>query len=80
MDSEERTVAGLTVRIDRLICVGFETCCEAAPELFRLDGDGIATFAETLDGTTPERVMEACRACPVDALTVVDAAGATLVP
>ena len=80
MDIEERVVAGLRVRIDRLICVGFETCCEVAPELFRLDDEGIATFAETADSASEEQVLEACRSCPVDALEAADASGVVLHP
>ena len=80
MDSEERVVAGLRVRIDRLICVGFETCCEVAPELFRMDEEDIATFADSADMATEDDVLEACRACPVDALQVFDASGAVLHP
>ncbi len=44
MDIEERQVAGLMVKIDRLICVGFETCVEVAPDLFQMDEEGIAIF------------------------------------
>lgn len=80
MDIEERSVANLTVKIDRLICVGFETCCDTAPELFRLDDEGIATFGPDAEAASRERILEACRSCPVDALTVVDSSGATLVP
>jgi ferredoxin len=80
MDIEERRVADLTVRIDRLICVGFETCVDLAPDLFRMDSGGIATFAERTEGVARERVLEACRACPVDALQVFDDSGAQLVP
>lgn len=76
---EERHVAGLRVRIDRTLCVGFGDCVEAAAEAFRLDGEGIVTFLE------PERVdrgrlVAACETCPVDALTVWDETGAQLVP
>ncbi|HAC05137.1 MAG TPA: ferredoxin, partial [Gemmatimonadetes bacterium] len=51
MDSEEREVAGVTVRIDRLLCVGFETCIEVAPDLFELDDEGIAVFCADTNGT-----------------------------
>ena len=80
MDSEERRLAGLTVRVDRLLCVGFETCVDLAPEFFRLDAEGIATFAEGADAVSPACVLDACRSCPVDALQVLDAAGNQVVP
>lgn len=80
MDSfEDREISGLRVRIDRLLCVGFGDCLTAAPEAFRLDEEGIATFAGG-DGVVRERLVVACAACPVDALTVWDADGNVLVP
>ena len=80
MDSEERRLAGLTFRVDRLLCVGFETCVDLAPELFLLDEEGIATFADAADSVPAACVLEACRSCPVDALQVLDAAGNQVVP
>jgi ferredoxin len=75
----ERVIAGLTVRIDELVCVGFGDCVGVAPEVFVLNGDGTVDFREvgTMD---PERLLEACRVCPVDALTVVDGSGRQRVP
>jgi len=80
MDSEEREVAGVTVRIDRLLCVGFETCIEVAPDLFALDDEGIAVFCADTNGTPHEDVLGSCKSCPVDALEVHDASGQKLVP
>jgi ferredoxin len=78
-DSEERRVGGLRIRIDRGLCVGFADCIEAAPEAFRLDGEGVVVFTqpETVDRG---RLLAACEACPVDALTVWDETGAEVVP
>ena len=80
MDSEEREVAGVTVRIDRLLCVGFETCIEVAPDLFELDDEGIAVVCADTNGTPHEDVLGSCKSCPVDALEVHDASGQKLVP
>ena len=71
-DIEERTIAGLVVRIDRLLCVGFGDCIEEAPDALVLDADGIATFTAGADALTRERVLAACRSCPVDAITVIE--------
>jgi ferredoxin len=43
---EERTVAGLLVRIDRRLCVAFETCIDVAPDVFRFDATGVVTFVD----------------------------------
>lgn len=79
-DVEERAVGGLRIQIDRQLCVGFGDCVEAAPQAFRLDGENIVVF-RTEAGTVPrERLLAACEACPVDALTVWDGDGTQLAP
>ena len=78
-DFEERIVAGLRVRIDRNICVGFGDCVKEAPEGFKLDDGGVAVFVEP-DTVERDRLLRACDACPVDAITVWDQAGTQLVP
>lgn len=80
MDIEERQVAGLMVKIDGLICVGFETCVEVAPDLFQMDEEGIAIFTSDTNEVDKETVLEACKECPVDALVVLDASGNQLHP
>lgn len=79
-DHEERRLGELTVRIDRLICVGFGDCVQGAPSPFELDEEGIATFTPAADSVEPTPLLEACRACPVDAITVVGPDGEELVP
>jgi ferredoxin len=79
-DDQERAIAGLSVRIDRLLCVGFEDCAVRAPTVFRLDGEGIACFTEAGGPIDADTLVGACRACPVDALTVIDAGGKMLAP
>ena len=75
----ERVVHGLRVAIDRGVCVGFGDCVKEAPEAFVLDDDEVATFREP-QAVERERLLRACDACPVDAITVWDAAGQQLVP
>jgi ferredoxin len=76
----ERRVAGLTVRIDRLLCVGFGDCIDEAPESFELDAEGVVVFRERPDVAGRERIVRACAACPVDALTVLDEGGRQIAP
>ena len=75
----ERVVAGLRIRIDRDLCVGFGDCVKLAPEAFNLDADGLAVFVEP-DRIEPAPLLAACDACPVDAITVWDDAGVQIVP
>lgn len=77
---EERVVAGLTVRIDRHLCVGFGDCIPPAPDAFAFDDEGVVTFLPTADGTTRDELVEACESCPVDALTLLEPGGDRLVP
>lgn len=77
---DERTIAGLTVRIDRTLCVGFGDCVTAAPDAFALDDEDIAVFRTEAERVVRAELVRACEACPVDALSVLDAAGRQLVP
>ena len=79
MSLSERTVHGLRIVIDRDQCVGFGDCAKEAPEGFKLDADTIAVFVEP-EVVERERLLRACDACPVDAITVWNAAGAQIVP
>jgi ferredoxin len=79
-DQIERVVGDLTIRIDRLLCVGFGDCIEVAPEAFEFDADGIVAFKESITEVPRERLITACDICPVDALTVIDSEGLQIIP
>jgi ferredoxin len=78
-DIEERRIAGLTVRIDRQLCVGFGDCMDEAPDAIVFDDQGIATFTDSVDHLGREHVIAACLICPVDALTAYED-GALIAP
>jgi len=75
----ERMVQGLRIVIDRNQCVGFGDCVKEAPEGFKLDEESVAVFVAP-EAVERERLLRACDACPVDAITVWDSAGRQLVP
>ncbi len=79
-ETEERTIAGLRVQIDRDLCVGFGDCVSEAPEGFSLDEEDIAVFGTDPASVEREKLLRACDVCPVDALTVWDTDGSQLVP
>lgn len=79
-DFLERKVGSLTVRIDRTTCIGTANCAKVAPELFVLDEERIVTFREPPAEVPPDRVVEACDVCPVDALSAFDEDGRQVVP
>lgn len=69
---DERRIGGLRVLIDRLLCVGFGDCMEPPPALFELDAEGIARFKDDREDVSRDHLLDACRACPVDAIAVLD--------
>jgi ferredoxin len=79
-DFVERKFDDVTVRIDRDSCIANESCMSIAPELFGLDDDQICVFKDPVAKPDRAKLIEACRVCPVDALTVLDASGNEIVP
>lgn len=71
MSRLEKRVAGLIVRVDRDSCIGTGACVNAAPEVFVLDDRQVVTFTEGTPAIEAERVVDACRACPVFALEAI---------
>ncbi|MEX0600220.1 MAG: ferredoxin [Rhodothermales bacterium] len=79
-DIEARGVSGLTVRVERPVCIGSENCVSLAPEVFVLGDDQVVTFVDDVQDIDRERLLEACRICPVDALVVTGPDGEQIVP
>jgi ferredoxin len=78
-DHAERTAQGLRLCIDRSLCVGFGDCVDVAPEAFQLDDDNVVILVDP-ERVERERLLRACDACPVDAITVWDEDGRQIVP
>lgn len=77
--SVERIVDDLRVVIDRSLCVGFAQCVDVAEDAFEVGEDEVVTFVSP-ERAGRQRLIDACRACPVEALKVFDSTGAQLVP
>lgn len=73
-------VNGLTVTIDRDLCIGAATCLALAPEVFALDNEAKAIILNTGDKTPEETIVDAARACPTAAIFVKNAKGEQLYP
>jgi ferredoxin len=78
-DNAEHQIGRYTIRIDRTLCVGFGDCITEAPDLFAMGDDGIVVFLND-NSTDEQRVLAACAACPVDALTAFDETHKQVVP
>ena len=61
----------LEVRVERARCIGSKCCTHAAPAVFALDADQIATVVDPA-GDPPEAVWLAAEECPTGAISVVD--------
>ena len=59
------------IRIDRSLCTGYGECIGIAPEGFAL-GDDRVSFVLDPEGNDDELILDAARACPVDAITLID--------
>lgn len=79
-DLVERTITGLTIRIDRLLCIASSNCMKLAPEVFEFDEENVCSFKKDAPDIERDRLIDACDVCPVDALAVFDAEGRQLVP
>jgi ferredoxin len=56
--------------IDRSLCSGFGACAELAPEIFELDGEGLASVRV---GTSADAaVLDAAASCPMAAISVIE--------
>ena len=67
------------IKVDRSLCSGFGECVGLAPEVFRLGADNISVVVDA-EGADDEAILDAARACPVDAITVTDEYGDQLWP
>jgi ferredoxin len=56
------------VTIDRSLCNGYGVCEALAPDVFELDGDGLAILRTGV--SEDEAVREACDNCPMGAITI----------
>ncbi|GIV01175.1 MAG: ferredoxin [Fimbriimonadales bacterium] len=76
----ERKIGDLTVSIDRDLCIGSGNCVKIAPEVFVLDETSTTAFRDGELSCDRDRLIEACRVCPTNALRCVDDAGNILAP
>src|SRR5881394_1998559 len=59
------------IKIDRRLCSGYGECVGLAPEVFHLGDDNVSVVVDP-EGSDDETILDAARACPVDAITLLD--------
>lgn len=58
------------IMIDRALCSGFGSCVELAPEIFELDGEGLASVR--VGTSDDDAVLDAAAQCPMVAISVLE--------
>ena len=56
------------LKINRSLCTGYAECVGIAPEVFQLGADNVVLVVDP-EAADDETVLDAARACPVDAIT-----------
>ena len=70
----------LRIIVDRRRCIGSGNCADVAPGVFQLDEVDTSIIVNPA-GATPDVIVAAADACPVDAIKIIDAqAGQQLYP
>ncbi|MEA2481354.1 MAG: ferredoxin [Thermoleophilaceae bacterium] len=78
--STATTNQGLVIEVDRELCYGFGDCVSSAPDVFELDAEEKAIVIDP-NGGSRDDLVEAASNCPVNAITITDAAsGETVFP
>lgn len=72
-------MAKYKIEIDRDLCVGDGACVNEAPQSLEMDDETIAVVTNP-DGNTPEELLNAAQACPVDAIKLIDENGKQVWP
>jgi ferredoxin len=61
-----------TIDVDRSLCDNHGQCAIAAPEVFRMNTDGVLEYEPTFDDALLDEVEEAIDVCPVQAIFLKD--------
>ena len=69
----------MKVKVERELCISVASCVQADPETFELDDEGIAVVKNPTSENL-EKVLEAAKSCPVNAIIVYDDDGKQLWP
>lgn len=68
-----------SIVVDREKCISAGSCVAVAPEVFELDGEGKAVV-KNATGDSDEMIIDAAKACPTLAITLIDSNGKQIVP
>lgn len=69
----------MQIEVKRDLCITVASCVAIAPEVFELDSEGKAVIKE-YKGISDEKIIEAAKSCPVNAIILKDASGKQIYP
>jgi len=67
------------ILVNRELCESNAECVSLAAEVFELDDEEFCVVIDP-EGAKDHRILLAARACPVDAITLIDASGEQVWP
>jgi ferredoxin len=62
----------MRIVVDRDLCEGHAQCCDAAPDVFKLDDDAMYLAIDDVDDGQRAGVLTAVENCPRQALSVIE--------
>ena len=79
-DKNQKQIRGMTMKIDRNLCIGAATCVALAPKAWALDNEAKAIILPTAQEESDDALLDAAKSCPVAAITIIDSSGKQLFP
>ncbi|MEO8635080.1 MAG: ferredoxin [Gemmatimonadales bacterium] len=67
------------ISVNRELCASNAECVSMAPEVFELDDEDFCVVIDP-EGAKDKRILDAARACPVDAITLIASDGEQIWP
>lgn len=69
----------MKIKVERNLCISVASCVQADPESFELDDEGIAVVKNP-HSNDKEKILQAAKSCPVNAIIVYDDDGQQIWP
>ncbi len=67
------------ISVNRELCASNAECVSLAPDVFELDDEDLCVVLDP-EGAKDQRILDAARACPVDAITLIASDGEQIWP
>jgi ferredoxin len=67
------------ISVNRELCASNAECVSLAPDVFELDDEDLCVVVDP-EGAKDQRILDAARACPVDAITLIASDGEQIWP